>query len=144
MKISIINGPNLNLLGNREPSIYGSTSFEDYLVSLKRIFSSVEFDYFQSNVEGELVNQIQKAGKNANGIILNASAYTHSSIAIADAISAINIPVVEVHISNIYARESFRQNSITAPVCKGLISGFGLESYKLAVQSFINESSLDQ
>jgi 3-dehydroquinate dehydratase-2 len=140
MKISIINGPNLNLLGTREPGIYGSTTFEDYFQKLRKEYETIDFDYFQSNVEGELINEIQKAEKNMDGIILNAGAYTHTSIAIGDAIAAIKIPVVEVHISNIEAREDFRKFSHISSKCAGTISGFGLKSYLLAVESFIKNT----
>ena len=136
-KIAIINGPNLNLLGNRENTIYGNRSFENYFESLKELFSSVEFEYFQSNIEGELITKIQEVGFNYDAIILNAGAYTHTSIGIADAIKAIKSPVIEVHISNTAARESFRHTSYLTPVCKGLIMGFGLESYTLAVKSIL-------
>jgi 3-dehydroquinate dehydratase-2 len=140
MKISIINGPNLNLLGTREPGIYGSTTFEDYFQKLRKEYETIDFNYFQSNVEGELINEIQKAEKNMDGIILNAGAYTHTSIAIGDAIAAIKIPVVEVHISNIEAREDFRKFSHISSKCAGTISGFGLKSYLLAVESFIKNT----
>jgi len=140
MKISIINGPNLNLLGTREPGIYGSTTFEDYFQKLRKEYETIDFDYFQSNVEGELINEIQKAAKNMDGIILNAGAYTHTSIAIGDAIASIKIPVVEVHISNVEAREEFRKLSHISSKCAGTISGFGLKSYLLAVESFIKNS----
>lgn len=133
----IINGPNLNLLGVREPTVYGNQSFTDYLETLKKKFPGVQLDYFQSNVEGELINKLHEVGFSYDGIILNAGGYTHTSVAIADAISAIKTPVIEVHISNIYAREEFRHNSIIAGKCKGSISGFGLDSYRLAVESFI-------
>jgi 3-dehydroquinate dehydratase-2 len=138
-EISIINGPNLNLLGQREVSIYGSTSFEDYLEVLKKKFPEVKISYFQSNVEGEIVTQIQK-DCSKDGIIINAGAYTHTSIAIADAIAAIQTPVVEVHISNILSREEFRHKSFLSPVCKGTIFGFGLKGYELAVQFFQSEN----
>ena len=140
MKISIINGPNLNLLGTREPGIYGSTTFEDYFQKLRKEYETIDFDYFQSNVEGELINEIQKVAKNMDGIILNAGAYTHTSIAIGDAIAAIKIPVVEVHISNVEAREDFRKFSHISAKCAGTISGFGLKSYLLAVESFIKNT----
>jgi|SRR5665213_539361 len=140
MKISIINGPNLNLIGTREPGIYGSTTFEDYFQKLRKEYETIDFDYFQSNVEGELINEIQKAAKNMDGIILNAGAYTHTSIAIGDAIASIKIPVVEVHISNVEAREEFRKFSHISSKCAGTISGFGLKSYLLAVESFIKNS----
>ncbi len=133
MKIAIINGPNLNLIGSREPGIYGSETFESYFQKLRKKFPRIDFDYYQSNVEGELVNEIQNAGKNMDGIILNAGAYTHTSIAIGDAIAAIKIPVVEVHISNIAAREDFRKHSYLSAVCAGTIFGFGLTGYELAV-----------
>ena len=133
MKLVIINGPNLNLLGTREKEIYGETSFENYITSLKERFD-VDLDYFQSNIEGELINYLQKT--DCDGIILNAGGYTHTSVSLRDCISAINTPVVEVHISNIAARESFRHNSLISPVCEGCIFGFGMESYKLAIQFF--------
>lgn len=135
MKILIINGPNLNLLGKREPGVYGSESFENYLKHLKVVFETEELEYFQSNVEGELINVMQSSC--ADGIILNAGGYTHTSVAIRDCIAAIDIPVIEVHISNVAARESFRHTSLLAPVCQGCIIGFGLKSYELAVYSFV-------
>ena len=138
MKITIINGPNLNLLGKREESIYGSQTFEEYLVTLKAQFPDHEISYFQSNIEGELVTAIQEVGSNSDGAILNAGAYTHTSIAMADAISGIQKPVVEVHISNVFAREDFRHVSYITPVCKGSIAGFGLDSYRLALLSLIS------
>ncbi len=137
MKIAIINGPNLNLLGLRETSVYGNESFESYLVHLKKNFSNVEFTYFQSNIEGEIVDKIHEHGFNFDGIILNAGAYTHTSVAIRDAISGVKTRVVEVHISNTLTREDFRHKSIIGPVCKGCIMGFGLDSYRLAVLSFL-------
>lgn len=137
MKLTIINGPNLNLLGTREPSVYGSTFFEDYLEDLRKMFPEVEIEYFQSNVEGELINLLQQKGFSSQGIILNAGGYTHTSVAIADTILAINAPVVEVHISNIFAREGFRHQSFIGPHCAGSISGFGLDGYRLAVLSFL-------
>ena len=137
MKIIIINGPNLNLLGKREPEIYGNGSFEEFLNNLKENFSGIQLDYFQSNAEGELINKIQETGFSYDGIILNAGGYTHTSVAIADAVKAITTPVVEVHITNIYAREEYRRNSLLAGVCKGSICGFGLDSYRLALESFI-------
>jgi len=137
MKILIINGPNLNLLGKRETDIYGTTNFEEYFNNLKKLFSNIEFSYYQSNVEGELINKIHEVGFSYDGIVLNAGAYTHTSIAIADAISGINTPVVEVHISNTFNREEFRQHSYLSKVCKGIIIGFGLDSYKLAINSFL-------
>jgi len=139
MKIAIINGPNLNLLGSRETSIYGSESFEHYFNKLRKKYETVDFDYFQSNVEGELINEIQRSGQKMDGIILNAGAYTHTSIAIGDAIAAIKIPVIEVHISNVEAREEFRKYSHISSKCAGTISGFGLKSYQLAVESFLEK-----
>lgn len=137
MKIIIINGPNLNLLGKRETSIYGSESFDTYFETLKKSFPNVEFVYFQSNIEGELVNKIHEYGFTADGIIINAGAYTHTSVAIRDAIAGIKTTSVEVHISNTLTREDFRHKSVIGSVCKGCIMGFGLDSYRLAVQSFI-------
>jgi len=139
MKISIINGPNLNLIGTREPGIYGSESFEHYFQKLRKEYETVDFDYFQSNVEGEIINEIQSAGEKMDAIILNAGAYTHTSIAIGDAIAAIRIPVVEVHISNIEAREEFRKYSHISSKCIGSISGFGLKSYLLAVEALVKD-----
>lgn len=138
MKILIINGPNLNLLGVREKTIYGSESFESYFENVKKAFPDVELHFYQSNIEGEIVNKIHEFGFNSDGIIINAGAYTHTSVAIRDAISGVNTPVVEVHISNTLSREDFRHKSIIGPVCRGCIMGFGLESYKLAIQSFTN------
>lgn len=137
MRITIINGPNLNLLGTREENIYGSESFEHFLSRLKKQFEHIDFDYFQSNVEGELVNYIQHAAVVSQGIILNAGAYTHTSIALGDAIAAVKTPVVEVHISNVHAREEFRRISHITAQCSGTIFGFGLNGYILAVQSFL-------
>ena len=137
MKIIIINGPNLNLLGKREPEIYGNLTFDDYFQSLKTTFPQLELDYFQSNIEGELISKIQEVGFIYDGIILNAAAYTHTSIGIGDAIKAITAPVVEVHISNTFSRETFRHQSFISPNAKGIILGFGMESYKLALQSFL-------
>jgi 3-dehydroquinate dehydratase II len=136
MKIIIINGPNLNLLGKREPSVYGSVSFEQYLEELKVTFSEIDFEYFQSNVEGEIINKIHEVGFTSDGIILNAGGYTHTSVAIADAVKAIKTPVVEVHISNVFAREDFRHKSLIAPYTKGSIIGFGINSYRIAIESF--------
>lgn len=136
MKFIIINGPNLNLLGTREPEIYGNQGFEQYLTKLRNQFPMAQIDYYQSNIEGELINKLHEVGFSYTGIILNAGAYTHTSIAIGDAIKAINTPVVEVHLSNVFARESYRHESFLTPVCKGCISGFGLKSYELAVHSF--------
>ena len=137
MKLIIINGPNLNLLGKREPEIYGSLTFEDYLQELKTNYPKVDFDYVQSNIEGELIDAIQKAGFDYDGIILNAAAYTHTSVGIGDAIKAIETPVIEVHISNTFSREEFRHHSYISPHAKGVILGFGLQSYKLAIESFL-------
>jgi 3-dehydroquinate dehydratase-2 len=135
MNISIINGPNLNLLGKREPEKYGNLSFDDYLISLKKSFPEITFEYFQSNIEGELINEIQLKGFSADGIILNAGGYTHTSVAIADAIASVKSPVIEVHITNIAAREDFRRTSIIGRSCAGSITGFGLDSYKLAIEA---------
>ena len=137
MKIQIINGPNINLLGKREPSIYGSQSFEDYLLELKKAYPQVEFDYYQSNVEGEMINKIHKVGFDYDGIVLNAGAYTHTSIALQDAIRAVKTPVVEVHISNVHAREEFRHKSMISCACVGVICGFGLHPYRLAVEALL-------
>lgn len=137
--IVIINGPNLNLLGTREPNIYGNQSFDDYLASLPTLYPNVHFEYFQSNHEGDLIDKLHAVGFSVDGIVLNAGAYTHTSIALADAIKAISSPVVEVHISNVHARESFRRQSLLSPVCKGVICGFGLQSYTLAIAALINE-----
>lgn len=137
MKISIINGPNLNLLGKREPEIYGSQTFEDFLALLKIKFPTVEFAYFQSNIEGELIDKIQEVGFSFDGIIINAGAYTHTSIGIGDAIKAITTPVVEVHISNTFSRESFRHQSYISGNAKGVVLGFGMKSYELAIASFL-------
>jgi 3-dehydroquinate dehydratase II len=139
MKIQIINGPNLNLLGKREPEVYGNTDFETFFQNLKASFSTMEIHYYQSNVEGELINKLQEVGFEYNGIILNAGAYTHTSVAIHDAIGAIKTPVVEVHISNIYAREEFRHKSLITSKCAGLITGFGLEGYALALLYLMNK-----
>lgn len=138
MNIAIINGPNLNLLGIRESVIYGEKSFEDYLVDLKNKFPRVKFSYFQSNVEGEIINHLHQTGFEYDGIILNAGAYTHTSVAIADAVRAIKTPVIEVHISNTSARENFRHHSYISPYCKGIITGFGLDSYRLATLAFMD------
>ncbi len=137
MKIIIVNGPNLNLLGIREKSIYGSSSFTEYYETLIRLFPNITFEYFQSNIEGEIINYLHEIGFSADGVILNAGAYTHTSVAIRDAISGITTPVVEVHISNILTREQFRHESLIGPVCKGSIMGFGLDSYRLGVESFL-------
>lgn len=137
MKIAVINGPNLNLLGKREPEVYGSQDFETYLIRLKEEFDTLEIDYFQSNIEGDLITAIQQFGFSHDGIVLNAGAYTHTSIGIADAVSAISTPVIEVHISNTYTRETFRHQSYIAPNAKGVVIGFGLASYRLALFSFL-------
>lgn len=137
MRILIINGPNINLLGKREPSIYGSVTFEDYLASLRARYTDVQIDYFQSNIEGELINKIHEAGFEVDGIVLNAGAYTHTSIALQDAIRAVSAPVIEVHISNVHARESFRHVSMIACACKGVICGLGLNSYRLALEDLL-------
>ena len=141
MKIIIINGPNLNLLGKREPEVYGNQDFETFFEKLKTSFSDIQIDYYQSNVEGELVDKLQEVGFNYDGIILNAASYTHTSIAISDAIAAISSPVIEVHISNIYAREEFRHKSIISGNCIGMISGLGLAGYLLALNYFVNISN---
>lgn len=137
MKITIINGPNLNLLGIREPEKYGNVPFEVYYEELRKRYGEVEFEYFQSNIEGEIIDRLQADGFRVDGIILNAGGYTHTSVAIADAVSAIASPVVEVHITNIYARESERRVSLLSAACVGVISGFGLDSYRLAVESLL-------
>lgn len=137
MKIIIINGPNLNLLGKREPEIYGNQSFEDYFAQLKNKFPEISLAYFQSNVEGEIINKIHEVGFECDAIILNAGGYTHTSIAISDAIAGVSTPVLEVHISNIYKREEFRHKSIISKECVGMISGLGLKGYELGLQYFI-------
>lgn len=137
MKIQIINGPNLNLLGVREKSIYGDSNFETYLEELRERYPAVSISYYQSNVEGEIINKIHEVGFSFDGIVLNAGAYTHTSIAIADAIAAIKTPVVEVHISNVYKREEFRHHSMLAASCRGVIAGFGMDSYRLAIESVL-------
>jgi 3-dehydroquinate dehydratase-2 len=137
MHLLILNGPNLNLLGQREPEVYGHQSFDSYFEELKLQFSSVQLDYFQSNVEGEIINKLQEVGFSYDGIILNAGAYTHTSIAISDCVKVITSPVIEVHISNTFSRETFRHQSYISPHAKGVIIGFGLKSYSLAIQSFL-------
>jgi 3-dehydroquinate dehydratase-2 len=137
MKIQIINGPNLNLLGKREPGIYGSASFEDYLVTLRAAYPNVEISYFQSNIEGEMINKIHEVGFSFDGIVLNAGAYTHTSVALQDAIRAVKTPVVEVHISNVHTREEFRHHSMISCACLGVICGFGMDSYRLGVEALI-------
>ena len=136
-KVLIINGPNLNLLGKREPTIYGDNSFDEFYQSLQKKFTTLNLSYYQSNIEGELINKLHEVGFDYDGVILNAAAYTHTSVAIADAIKAINTPVIEVHISNVYSREEYRHKSYLAPNVKGIITGFGLQSYELAIQSFL-------
>lgn len=137
MKILIINGPNLNLLGTREPGIYGSSSFDNYLPELQKRYPEIEINYYQSNVEGELINKMQEVGFSYDGIILNAGAYTHTSIALHDCIRSLTTPVIEVHISNVHQREPFRHKSMISSACKGVICGFGLDSYRLAVEAFL-------
>jgi len=141
MKIQIINGPNLNLLGKREPDVYGKLDFSSFFVTLQAGFPNVELSYFQSNIEGELIDKLQETGFSFDGIILNAGAYTHTSVAIHDAIGSIKTPVVEVHISNVYAREEFRHKSLITSKCAGMITGFGLEGYALAMMWLINRKS---
>lgn len=138
MKIQIINGPNLNLLGVREKSIYGNQSFESYFETLKEKYPSIGLFYYQSNVEGEIINKIHDVGFDFDAIIINAGGYTHSSVAIADAVSAVSADTIEVHISNVHAREEFRHKSLLSPVCKGVITGFGLDVYRLAIESVLN------
>lgn len=137
-RIQIINGPNLNLLGKREPGVYGNQSFDEYFLQLQSAFPELELSYFQSNSEGAIIDKLQATGFSFDGIVLNAGAYTHTSIAIADAIRAITTPVVEVHISNVFSREEFRHHSWLSPVCKGCIAGFGLDSYRLAISAIIS------
>jgi len=137
MKIIIINGPNLNLLGVRQPEVYGNRTFEDYLAELKTTFPHVDIDYYQSNVEGEIINKMHEVGFSYDGIVLNAGGYSHTSVAIHDAIASITTPVVEVHISNIYAREEYRRHSLLSDACKGVICGMGLDGYRMAVESFV-------
>jgi 3-dehydroquinate dehydratase-2 len=139
VKIAIINGPNLNLLGKREPEIYGNLSFEKYFDTLVKRYPEITFTYFHSNVEGELINYLQEVGFTVSGIILNAGGYTHTSVALADAVAAIDSPVIEVHISHIFAREEFRHHSLIAKNCKGMISGLGLDGYRLAVEALLEK-----
>lgn len=139
MQIIIINGPNLNLLGTREPDTYGDTSFQIYFEQLKTVFPTLEIHYYQSNVEGEIINKLHEVGFTYDGIVLNAGGYTHTSVAISDAIAAIEVPVVEVHISNVHAREDYRHHSLLAKNCKGIVTGFGLKSYEMAVDSFLSK-----
>jgi len=138
MNIQIINGPNLNLLGVREKSVYGDTSFEAYLEDLRKRYTNITINYYQSNVEGEIINKLHEVGFVVDGIVMNAGAYTHTSVAIADAIAGIKTPVIEVHISNVYKREEFRHKSLLAASCKGVIAGFGLDSYRLAIENLVN------
>ena len=138
MNIQIINGPNLNLLGIREKSVYGDTSFEAYLEDLRKRYANITINYYQSNVEGEIINKLHEVGFSCDGIVMNAGAYTHTSVAIADAIAGIKTPVIEVHISNVYKREEFRHKSLLAASCKGVIAGFGLDSYRLAIENLVN------
>ncbi|WP_299231884.1 type II 3-dehydroquinate dehydratase [uncultured Bacteroides sp.] len=138
MRIQIINGPNINLLGKREPSVYGNVSFEEYYAGLVAMYPDVEFHYYQSNVEGEMINKIHEIGFSFDGIVLNAGAYTHTSIALQDALRAVTTPAIEVHISNVHTREEFRHKSMISCACRGVICGFGLDSYRLAVEAFIN------
>jgi len=142
MKVSIINGPNLNLLGMREPDKYGTRSFDDYLVTLKDRYPDIELEYYQSNIEGEIINEIHSKGFSSDGIILNAGGYTHTSVAIADAIASVKAPVIEVHITNIAAREEFRQTSLIARSCAGSVTGFGLDSYRLAIEALIAKQTV--
>lgn len=138
MKLAIINGPNLNLLGTREPGIYGSQTFEAYYETLQASYPDIQFQYFQSNIEGEIIDALQKVGFEVDGILLNAAAYTHTSVGIGDCIKAIDAPVIEIHISNTFSREDFRHTSYITPVAKGLVVGFGLDSYRLGVESFLS------
>lgn len=140
MKILIMNGPNLNLLGVREPGIYGSSSFESYLPQLKERYPGVELEYYQSNIEGEMINKLQEVGFTYDGVVLNAGAYTHTSVALHDCIRSLKCPVIEVHISNVHTREEFRHHSYLSPACKGVICGFGLDSYRLGVEALIESS----
>ena len=142
MKIQIINGPNLNLLGRREPGIYGHTAFDDYLTGLKEQYPQVELEYYQSNVEGELINEMQRMGfGQCEGIVLNAGAYTHTSVALHDCIRSLEVPVVEVHISNVHQREEFRHHSMISSACKGVICGFGMDSYRLAIEALLHHDA---
>ncbi|RCH56267.1 type II 3-dehydroquinate dehydratase [Mucilaginibacter hurinus] len=139
MNIQIINGPNLNLLGVREPSVYGDTTFEAYLEQLRTRYANITINYYQSNVEGEIINKLHEVGFSYDGVLLNAGAYTHTSVAIADAIAAINTPVIEVHISNVYKREEFRHHSHLSKNCKGIIVGFGMDGYRLGIESLLDK-----
>lgn len=138
MKILIMNGPNLNLLGVREPGIYGSSSFESYLPELQKRYPDIELEYYQSNIEGEMINKLQEVGFTYDGVVLNAGAYTHTSVALHDCIRSLKCPVIEVHISNVHTREEFRHHSYLSPACKGVICGFGLDSYRLGVEALAN------
>ena len=144
MKIQIINGPNLNLLGKRDPDIYGNSSFEDYLIKLREKYPDVQIDYFQSNIEGEMINKMQEVGFSYDGIVLNAGAYTHTSVAILDAIKSVNTPTIEVHISNVHQREEFRHHSMISRGCMGVICGFGLDSYRLAIEAILTKSETEE
>ena len=137
-KILILNGPNLNLLGVREPGIYGSSSFESYLPELQKRYPDIELEYYQSNIEGEMINKLQEVGFTYDGVVLNAGAYTHTSVALHDCIRSLKCPVIEVHISNVHTREEFRHHSYLSPACKGVICGFGLDSYRLGVEALAN------
>ena len=141
MKLMIINGPNLNLLGTREKSIYGNGTFEEYYEELKAVYNDIQIDYYQSNIEGEIIDKIHEVGFTFDGIVINAGGYTHTSVAIGDAISSVTTPVTEVHISNVYAREEFRHHSMLSAKCKGVIAGFGMDSYRLAIENFILNSA---
>jgi 3-dehydroquinate dehydratase-2 len=141
MRIQIINGPNLNLLGVREPEIYGKRAWADYLKDLRTRFPQVRIDYYQSNLEGEIINKIQEVGFDRDGIVLNAGAYTHTSVAILDALKSVSTPAVEVHITNVHQREDFRRKSLISPGCLGVIMGFGLDSYRLAIEALIDKAS---
>ena len=143
MRIQNINGPNINLLGKREPSIYGAVSFEDYLVTLRSLYPQVQIEYYQSNVEGEMINKLHEVGFDYDGIVLNAGAYTHTSIALQDAIRAIKTPVIEVHISNVHKREEFRHKSMISCACLGVICGFGLNSYRLGIEALLDYNKKD-
>ncbi|MBR0361916.1 MAG: type II 3-dehydroquinate dehydratase [Paraprevotella sp.] len=143
MKVLIINGPNLNLLGKREPEIYGGKSFEEYLQELRELYPQITIDYYQSNVEGGLINKIHEVGFEDTYILLNAGAYTHTSIALHDAIKAISAPVIEIHISNVHQRETFRHHSMISAACVGVICGFGLDSYRLGIEAFLQRSTQD-
>ena len=144
MRIQIINGPNLNLLGVREPAIYGKRAWEDYLKDLRQRYHNVRIDYYQSNLEGEIINKIQEVGFDRDGIVLNAGAYTHTSVAILDAIKSVNIPTIEVHISNVHQREEFRHHSMISRGCMGVICGFGLDSYRLAIEAILSKSETEE